>query len=123
MLITAGCGGPQTPVDKTLSLWALDPDVIDNRTRIADAREIRYRISVGTVAEAPCDNADYCIFMAENTNPAGDKLMDEFIRAYNERNGTDFNVLMDYDLRYRGRLDNNVVSLTGTLSGLLLEVK
>ena len=53
MLITAGCGGPQTPVDKTLSLWALDPNTIDDGTRIADAREIRYRISAGAVAGRP----------------------------------------------------------------------
>ena len=49
--------------------------------------------------------------------------MHKFIRAYNERNGTDFNAMMNYNLRYRGRLDNNIVSLAGTLSGILLEVK
>jgi len=95
--------------------------------KIVQAREIFYNVgpSLGC-KDYICIDPDRKMIRRfakyENSREDGDNLLREFVKEYNERNGTNFNVLINYSLILEAE-NSSRGTLNGSASGILLEIK
>ena len=119
IFIATGCGSLYK--DKELAIF--EADAASNK--VIRAREIVYGIRVNENGNCNiCNDMAHYFPINKNTINGGDNLLREFIKAYNRKNGTNFSTLISYNLTsvYQGELVPKG-SLSGTLRGILLEIK
>ena len=125
ILFAAGIFGCTVP-DRNLAVF---PD----GGEIMQAREVDYIIVIGGEFATPCDG-QYRLFRTDKYRfprdkdiaKSNDSVIREFIDAYNEKNDSNFNAIVDYRLPttwWGIGVTRNRGFLCGEISGVLLEIE
>ena len=121
-LLLMGCASSYT--DNKSYFWNMNTKDAD----IVNARSFSYSLgpSINCQQRYICMNPDRDLVSRfakrENTKEDGEYLARRFMEEYNEKNKTNFNVLVRYDLAL-DTLESSKGQLAASIRGILLEVK